>query len=130
MNQEALMRYRNEIASYVKSFHIKRNVINLNVHNSPEHEMIKSRICYELKKENKHFFTEVPLRSRYKKEIYADILVLDTAQIIEVMVSETLEQVRYKTDKYPTKFTIIAVTDWEQVFNGSYTLIREGLFVE
>ena len=124
MNKLDLFKFRNQIASYVKSFHVKRNVINLNVHNSWQHELVKTRICYHLKKEGKHFITEVPLQSNMKKDCYADILVLDTAQIIEVMVSETLEQVKFKTRKYPKNLEILAVNDWSDYFEGRYEVIR------
>ena len=124
MNKLELFKYRNDVARQVRSFHIKRNVINLNVHNSWRHEEIKSRICYLLKQQNKHFYTEVPMLSNYGKDLYADILVLDDGVIIEVMVSETLEKVRYKTEKYPTNLEIVAVNDWEDYFNGSFKLIR------
>ena len=124
MNKLDLFKYRNNIASYVKSFHTKRNVVNLNIHNSVQHEMIKARICYLLKAEGKEFFTEVPLQASARKECKADILVLDEGRIIEVMVSETLEQVQHKTLKYPKFLEIIAVTDWSDLVEGSYKLIR------
>ena len=124
MNKLELWKFRNEVASQVKSFHIKRNVINLNTHNSWRHEEIKSRICYLLKQQDKHFYTEVPMMSNYGKNLYADILVLDDGMIIEIMVSETLEQVKHKTQKYPRYLDIIAVTDWSEYFEGKYTLIR------
>ena len=63
MNQQDLARYRNDIISYVKIYPVKRNVINLNTHNSVEHEMIKSRICYELQKQVKHYVTEARMKS-------------------------------------------------------------------
>ncbi len=124
MNTLELMTYRNHVASYVKSFHIKRNVINLNVHSSWEHELIKCRICYLLKSKGQHFFTEVPLRSG-KHNAQADILILDTAQIIEILVSETLQQVKKKIEHYPTFLEILAVEDSEAFFEGKEKLIRE-----
>ncbi len=64
------------------------------------------------------------MQSNHGKNLYADILILDDGMIIEVMVSETLEQVKYKTQKYPRNLDIIAVTDWSEYFEGKYTLIR------
>lgn len=124
MNKLELLKYRNDVARQVKSFHIKRNVVNLNTHNSWQHEMIKSRICYLLKQQDKHFYTEVPMISNYGKNLYADILILDDGMIIEIMVSETLEEVKHKTEKYPRNLDIIAIRDWSEYFEGTYSLIR------
>ena len=122
MNQQELQKQRNDASSFVKNYHTKRNVIYLNTHNSIQHELTKTRICYELQRQGKHFITEAKLD--YGKKGIADILILDTREIIEVMVSETRDQVEYKTKKYPTKYTIIAVNGWEDYFNGNYELIR------
>ncbi len=124
MNNLNKLKYRNQVASYVKSFHIKRNIVNLNVHNSWEHELIKCRICFELKKQDVHFVTEAPMESS-KRKCIADILVLDTAQAIEIRVSETLKELKEKTKKFPKILEIVSVTDHEQYFNGEYQVIRE-----
>ena len=123
VNKLELFKYRNQVASYVRGYHFRRNVVNLNVHNSWQHEMTKTRICYLLKAEGKEFITEVPLLSK-SKTYYADILVLDTAQVIEICVSETLEQVTHKTSKYPKMLEIIAIRDHTEYVNGTYKLIR------
>ncbi len=123
MNQDQLNRYRNNIISYVKCYPVKRNIVNLNTHNSVEHEQIKFRICYELKKQNIHFVTEAKMHDG-KKGI-ADILILDKGEVIEICVSETLDEVKEKTEKYPKMVDIISVTDSEQYFEGTYKLIRE-----
>ncbi len=115
--------FRNQVASQVKTYHCKRNVINLNTHNSWKHELIKCRICYLLKQQNMQFFTEVPLR-RNKHNAIADILVLDTAEVIEIMVSETLKALRKKTEKYPNCLEILGVKSADEYFEGKYKLIR------
>ncbi len=125
MNKIDLLKYRNQVASYVRSFHIKRNVVNINAHNSIEHEKIKFEICYRLKSEGQHFFTEAPICGSGNKKGYADIVILDTGTIIEILVSETEEQVKKKVEKYPRMMEIVSVTDSEQYFSGNYKLIRE-----
>lgn len=125
VNKLDLFKYRNQIASYVKSYHIKHNAVNLNVHNSIEHERIKFEICYRLKSEGQHFITEAPMSGSANKKIIADLVILDTGQIVEILVSETLEQVKKKVEKYPRMLEIVAVTDSEQYFSGNYKLIRE-----
>jgi|TARA_Y100000310_G_scaffold344207_1_gene455725 hypothetical protein len=69
------------------------------------------------------FFTEVPLR-RNKHNAIADILVLDTAEVIEIMVSETLKALRKKTEKYPNCLEILGVKSADEYFEGKYKLIR------
>ncbi|KKK75248.1 hypothetical protein LCGC14_2875620 [marine sediment metagenome] len=123
MNQDQLNRYRNNIISYVKCYPVKRNIVNLNTHNSVEHEQIKFRICYELKKQGIHFVTEAKMHDG-KKGI-ADILILDKGEVIEICVSETLDEVKEKVVKYPSMLEIVAVKDWNEYFSGNYKLIRE-----
>ncbi len=124
MNQQDLARYRNDIISYVKIYPVKRNVINLNTHNSWLHESIKCRVCYELQKQGKHYVTEARMNST-KRNCIADILILDTAEVIEILVSETQEEVKEKVIKYPKGLDILSVTDAEQYFNGNYKVVRE-----
>ena len=125
MNQIDTMKFRNETASYVKSFHIKRDVVNLNAHNSKKHELIKAEICYELKKANKSFITEAPILTG-KRTGKADILVLDTAEVIEIMVSESEDELRKKVQKYPSRLTILGVINAMDYFEDNYKTIRPG----
>ena len=119
-----IARYRNDIISYVKIYPVKRNVINLNTHNSVEHEMTKARICYELQKQGKHYVTEARMNST-KRNCIADILILDTAEIIEILVSETEDEVKEKVEKYPKGLDILSVTDWQDYFEGKHKVVRE-----
>ena len=57
----------------------------------------------------------------------ADILVLDHAQIIEICVTETENEVKHKVRKYPDCCDILMVKYWEQYFNKSYTIIKHQL---
>ena len=87
--------------------------------------MVKARLCFELQKTGVKYITEAPLNGR-KGEGKADILILDTAEVIEILVSEKINEAEHKTIKYPEELSILAVSDWEAYFNGSYKNIRKG----
>lgn len=127
MNKENLFKLRNEIQSkVVHRLGVKRNVINLNTHNSWQHELIKCRICFEIKKQGKHFITEAPMGSDRGRGI-CDILNLDDAQAIEIRVSETEDQLKHKIRKYPDYIEVVSVKDWESLFNGNYQVVKQKL---
>lgn len=128
MNKIDLMKFRNQIQSQVVTkFSVKRNVINLNTHNSWLHESIKCRIAYELQKLGKHYITEVDVKKINQRQNKIDILNLDDAQGIEVMVSETEDQLVRKVAKCPDCIEIVGVTKWEDLFNGRYKVIKQRL---
>ena len=122
MNQEQLNQFRNRVRSLITRLNIKRNVIYLNTHNSKQHEKIKFEICYELQKQKKHYITEAPLRTvggrGTKGTGIADIVVLDDCQAIEIMFSETINDLKWKTKKFPRQFEIIAVRSFEEYLNN------------
>ena len=68
------------------------------------------------------FITEASFRNYRGK---ADILVLDEAKVIEIMVSEKLNNVEWKSRKYPKVFEIVAVNSSEEYFSGNYSLVRQ-----
>ena len=121
MNQLELQQFRNKVKQLTTSYHTKENVIYLNSHNSWPHERIKCQICYELRKQNKSFVTEAPLKGGK-----ADILVLDDAQIIEILYSETLQKAEWKVRKYPKGLEIIAVTSAEEYLTGNYKILQKA----
>ena len=127
MNKENLLRFRNETASYAQCYNVKRNVVNLNSHNSEKHEMIKCRICYELKKQGIHFITEATMIRDKNKGCIADILILDTAEVIEILVSETEEKARIKVQKYPDCLEVLSVTDSKEYFTGNYKILKRKM---
>ena len=125
MNEEDLMKFRNKCSSYVSLIHSKRNVVNLNVHNSIKHEQMKFRICYHLKSIGKEYITEARFRDNNFSSI-ADIICLDDCTIIEIMVTETEEQLEWKSRKFPPVFEVHAVKYWDDYFQGRSKIIRKG----
>ena len=120
MNKINLIRKRNRIFQLCK-IGTKRNCVRLNTHNSILHEAIKSTICYEIQKEGKEYVTEAEFMN--KKGI-ADILILDDAQVIEILVSETLKAVQKKILKYPEELEVVTTTSFKEYKEGNYKVIR------
>src|SRR3990167_2407302 len=79
MNHQELMKFRNDVMRFVEFNRRKRNCVNLNTHNSWQHEFLKCKICYDLQKCGKQYITEAPLSKNGIKTCQADILVLDNA---------------------------------------------------
>lgn len=120
MNKLNLIRKRNRIFQLLK-FGTKRNCVRFNTHNSLEHEAIKSAICYEIQKARMEYVTEAEFMN--KKGI-ADILILDTGTVIEILVSETLKAVQKKILKYPEELEVVATTSFKEWKRGDYNIIR------
>ena len=124
MNQEQLGKLRNDVLRHcIRHLSYKRNVINLNTGNTVQHEQIKFRICYELQKQGIHYITE----ARMGNKAIADILVLDKSQIIEILVSESEDEVKYKVRKYPEGIEIVSVRSWEEYETGHYKIVKQKL---
>ena len=102
MNIIEKARFRNDVIRRFLITGQKRNVINLNAHNTFLHEFTKFKICFRLKRDNKEFITEASLIGGG----IADIIVLDECKIIEVLVSETELKFKEKIKKYPTGLTV------------------------
>jgi hypothetical protein len=108
MNHEELARKRNDVARLFRhSSKIHRNCLRLNVGNSPDHENKKSIICWELLKAGKEFICEAELESPFKKR--CDIVVLDDAEIIEIVHSESEESLARKAKEYPLPIRVVRV---------------------
>jgi len=124
MNQDQLGKFRNDVLRHcIKSLSCKRNVININTGNTVHHEQTKFRICYELQKQGIHYVTE----ARMGNKGVADILVLDKAQIIEILASETEDEVKNKVKKYPSEIEIVSVRGWEEYMTDNYTVVKQKL---
>jgi len=120
MNKLELMKFRNKVIECVQFLSRKRNCVFFNTHNSWQHELIKARICYRLQKQGMQYITEAKFT---KGRGTADILVLDTAQVIEVMKTEEIESVEWKAKKYPEYLEVIAVKNDTDYFVGNYKVI-------
>ncbi len=99
-------RYINEISNLVKISNrmgSHRGCVRLNINNSLEHEQMKSKICYWLKKNCHPYITEAIFKDHPG---VADILILDTGVALEVLHTETDEEFKKKLDKYPEEITV------------------------
>ena len=128
MNQNDLRVFRNDIKrKVITHVSVKENVVLLDSGNSWQHEQIKTRICYELQKLGKKYITECPVPKIGGSKNKIDILILDDAQGIEIMVSETEEQLTRKVSKCPDCIEIIGVRNWTDVFDETYKVIKPRL---
>ena len=91
------------------SFNVKTNVVKINVGNTLGHEMAKFRKSFELVKDGHIVITE----AIFKNGSRADIFVIDTLQVFEILHSETLKEALYKTTKYPEQIEIFYLTTKE-----------------
>jgi len=71
-----------------------------------KHELAKFKICWELACEGKEFVTEAVFTNGKR----ADILVLDTGDVIEILHSETKEMAQKKCVDYPVKRVIFILS--------------------
>ena len=126
MNKLDLQKYRNQVRQLVQGLYIKVNTVNINPSNSIEHEIIKLKICYFLQKEGKQYITEAKVYRTNQATGRADIIVLDDRQIIEIMVSESLDELKFKIRKYPN-IEIIAVRSFEEYKSDAYHIIKQEL---
>lgn len=78
----------------------KVDVVNLNTHNSTNHELTKTYVCLELARQDRHFLTEAKFTFKNKSG-RADIVDLTTGRIIEIFESETEESLDEKRLTYP-----------------------------
>jgi hypothetical protein len=80
--------------------------VRLNANNTDAHEFRKFEICRQLNKEGKEFFTECVLINGKR----CDILVIDDLLIIEILVTEKVQDFEIKRKNYfPEIFDIIAI---------------------
>ena len=81
----------------------KINIVRYSNSESEEHIQAKKDICLLLGVMGKSFVTE----ARFVTGGRADIFVLDDITIIEIVVSEAEESLRYKAEYYPKGVRII-----------------------
>jgi len=122
MNKQQKQAFRNQVSQFVEVSNRKINVIRLNIHNTYQHEFLKFRVCFQLQKAGEHYITEAKLK---ENKGIPDIINLDRAQIIEIMVSEKPETIKQKTKKYPKNFEIIAVNSFDDYIDGNYKIINQ-----
>lgn len=97
---EDIMRRRNEARRYLDPFKRGRScVIKTGKNESKEHADTKIIYCNWLLGMNKEFYVEAYFCKPYKGR--PDIVVLDDFLIVEVLWTETLEELAQKTKTYP-----------------------------
>ena len=82
--------------------------------------MIKARLCFELQREGKEYYTEAPIGKNI-----ADIYVLDTNEVIEIQVTETQHRLEIKSKKFTASVRVISISEWTDYWDGLYKVIRE-----
>jgi len=86
------------IRQYVDNkYKIIPNTIRLNINNTINHEVAKMIVAFNLMKQKKEIYTEV----RLKGGGIADIFIPEDFAIVEILASETAEQLAEKIKKYP-----------------------------
>jgi len=89
-----------------KSYNVTKGAVKPNVHNSPLHELLKFMVAFRLMKDGHSIVTEAIFAGGRGR---ADIFVLDTMQVFEILVSETPEQFKNKLEKYPPEVDVIPI---------------------
>ena len=103
MNKRQLVFARNDSMQLLDPMQRRpRGCVRLNASNALEHELAKFKVCWELLQEGKEFVTEAVFANGKR----ADIFVLDTGDVIEILHSETREMAEKKCAGYPVKKVI------------------------
>jgi hypothetical protein len=106
MNKQERQRKINDNSRYLDkhdSFYGSHvDCVRINVGNTLAHEMKKLKICYDLKSQGIPFMTEAVFATGGR----ADVLDLLNGEVWEVQHTETEEQAREKTKKYPGVFAV------------------------
>jgi len=89
------------------SYKGKRNAVYVNGNEGKLHALKKADICHELRKRKMEFYTECVFPNKKR----ADILVLDSLKIIEILSSEKLEDAVLKKQFYPCPIVFVKATD-------------------
>lgn len=76
---------------------INRDCVKINAHNTDAHEKEKFNQCLNLAREGCSFVTE----ARFRTGGIADIFILDTGHVIEILATEKEKRFKEKIKKYP-----------------------------
>lgn len=93
----------------LKSSSICKNTegyIKLNKHNTYEHELKKFNMAWQTLKEGDKFYTEAEFKDN---QCRADLFNISKGVIVEILLSETIEEFEKKKSYYPKELTICAV---------------------
>lgn len=92
-----LLEKRNACKQLVRLSNMRTNKIRYGKNEGNRHQIFKDGICHKLLKQNKEFITEAIID---KIGLRADILILDTATVIEIADSELDDSLEKKRKKY------------------------------
>ncbi len=100
MNKVEIMRHINDVKREYLDFNDGRhsNCIRFSQAESLEHLLKKAEVCYNLGAEGKTFITEAKFKNNKGR---ADVFVLDDSRVIEICVSEEINDCKHKAGKYP-----------------------------
>lgn len=91
----------------LKGYHQKKNCVRFNVANSLVHEMKKAELCFQAQRKGFSYVTEAEFTGGGR----ADIYLLDTDTVIEILNTETKE--RFEKKDYPVSSIIGVRVDQE-----------------
>jgi hypothetical protein len=121
MNKHQLFKKRNDAIRFLDAMsRLNRNACNFNSGNTDEHEDLKWQLFKEFRRQGMDVVTEAKFKNGDGR---ADVVVLDTFTIYEVMQSEKWDTIMEKAEKYPLPFFIWAVW-WADDEKGTYKLKR------
>ena len=97
---------RNACISLVRRSNRSINEVKVSSGESQEHMDKKIEVCKRLTAEGKHFMTEAIFEQGGGR---ADILVLDSFTVIEIVKTESFKSIKRKIDEYPEgiKFEVV-----------------------
>ena len=93
-------------------YRIEYNSVRINCHNTIEHELAKTKLCYELIKDGYTIITE----AIFLGDGRGDIFVPEKFRVYEILHTETKEEALKKTQKYPKELEIFYKTS-EEILN-------------
>ena len=95
MNQREQQFHRNDISSKFK-MGTPLNAVRLNANNTYDHELAKFNICLSLARAGREFMTEAEFKMGR-----ADVVDVTSGEIIEVLKSESEDNLQLKARVYP-----------------------------
>jgi glutathionyl-hydroquinone reductase len=104
-------------------FNKDRDKIKINANNTIHHEIVKAVVCVILNKNNHRFYTE----GVFKNKSRADIIDIDEQTIIEILNTETTEQLlkkEYPLYIYPIKLD----SEIKEAVDRVYELLKNKLW--
>ena len=100
----------------------KANAININSHNSPEHECVKALVIYWLKRKGWETYSE----AGFVGGGIADVFIPEIPAYVEILHTETDKMLIKKCEKYPKNLTQIVIYV-KDILDGDMKLMLERI---